>query len=85
MADPLSAIAGIVGIAAAAAPLANTVYRFSDNVSNARIQMYDVASDMIHLSNILNNLDTVLRQGQGTHKPQVLADAKSILDRVERI
>jgi hypothetical protein len=47
MADPLSAIASIVGIAAAAASLANTVYKFSDNISNARIQMYDVASEMI--------------------------------------
>jgi hypothetical protein len=84
MADPLSAIAGIVGIAAAAASLANTVYRFSDNVSNARIQMYDVASEMIQLSNILSTLDTVLKQGQGTYKPQILTETKSILDRVEK-
>jgi hypothetical protein len=85
MADPLSAIASIVGIAAAAASLANTVYKFSDNISNARIQMYDVASEMIQLSNILNTLDAVLRQGQGTYKPQILADTKSILERVEKI
>jgi translation initiation factor 2B subunit (eIF-2B alpha/beta/delta family) len=85
MADPLSAIASIVGIDAAAASLANTVYKFSDDISNARIQMHDVASEMIQLSNILNTLYAVLRQGQGTYKPQILADSKSILDRVEKI
>jgi membrane protein DedA with SNARE-associated domain len=34
MADPLFAIASIVGIAAAAASLANTVYKFSDNIEH---------------------------------------------------
>jgi hypothetical protein len=85
MADPLSVIAGIVGIAAASAHLANTVHDFGDRFSNARSQMHEVGSETAHLSGILANLAVILEQGHGKYKVQVLTDTKSIIERIERV
>ncbi|KAJ4311238.1 hypothetical protein N0V94_008045 [Neodidymelliopsis sp. IMI 364377] len=85
MADPLSVIAGIVGIAAASAHLANTVHDFGDRFNNARSQMHEVGSETAHLSSILANLAVILEQGHGKYKVQVLTDTKSIIERIERV
>lgn len=85
MADPLSIIASIVGVAAASAHMANTVHDFTDKYRNAPAQMHDVASEMLQLFSILSLLANVLREGTGAYKPQVLSDAKDILDRVKKI
>lgn len=85
MADPLSIIAGIVGIAAASAHLANTVHDFGDRFNNARSQMHNVGSEMSQLSGILKNLAIILEQGRGKYKLQVLTDTKSIIERVEKV
>ena len=39
---------------------------------------------MSHLSSIFDILATVLKDGTGFYKPQVLVDAQPILDRVEK-
>jgi hypothetical protein len=46
MADPLSIIAGIVGVAAASAYLANKMHDFTDKVKNALTQIHDVVFEM---------------------------------------
>ena len=47
--------------------------------------MRDIASEMSHLSSIFDTLATVLKEGVGAYKPQVLTDAQSSLDRVEKV
>lgn len=69
----------------ASAQLANKVHDFTDKVKNAPTQMHDIASEMSHLSSIFNLLATVLEEGSGAYKPQVLTDAESILRRVKKI
>ncbi|KAJ8110392.1 hypothetical protein OPT61_g6761 [Boeremia exigua] len=100
MADPLSIIAGIVGVAVASAQLANKVHDFTDKVKNAPSQMHDIASEMSHLSGIIKLLATVLEEGSGAYKPQnsgtfgirtrvkwVLSSGKvaELLDRIEAL
>lgn len=82
MADPFSIIAGIVGVAAASAHLANKVHDFTDKVKNAPTQMHDVAFEMSQLSSIFKLLATTLEDGRGAYDPQVLTDADSICHRV---
>jgi hypothetical protein len=85
MADPLSIIAGIVSAAVASARLANKVHDFIDKYRNAPTQMQDIASEVLHLSSIFNLLATVLKEGSGAYKRQVLNNTESILGRVKRI
>lgn len=85
MADPLSIIASIVGVAVASAQLANKVHDFTDKYRNAPAQMHAIDSEMSHLSSIFNLLADVLKEGSGAYKPQVLSDAKDILGRVKNI
>lgn len=85
MADPLSIIGSIVGIAVASAQLANKVHDFADKYRNAPAQMHDVAAEMSQLSSIFDLLANVLKEGSGTYKPQVLSDANDMLNRVQKI
>ncbi|KAF1838994.1 hypothetical protein BDW02DRAFT_644118 [Decorospora gaudefroyi] len=83
--DPLSIITGIAGIAAASAQLGVSVHAFSDKFKNAPVQMREIASNMTLLSSILQTLSTILEQGKGVYKPQVLTDTGSIMQRMKKI
>jgi len=91
MTDPLSIVAGIVGVAVASAQLANKVHDFADKYKNAPTQIHDIASEMSHLSSVFKLLANVLKEGfkdgSGKHKykPRVLKDTQAILDRVRDI
>jgi hypothetical protein len=85
MADPLSIIAGIVGIAAGAAQLANAVYSLSDKLMHAPLEIRNIASNMSLLSSILENLAQVLDQGKGVYKAHLLLEAESILQRMKDV
>jgi hypothetical protein len=85
MADPLTIITGIVGIAAASAQLRASVHAFSDKFKNAPVQMHDFATNMTLLSSILRNLGNILKQGKGVYKPQILTDTQSVIERLKKV
>jgi hypothetical protein len=85
MADPLSVIAGIAGIAVAGVQLSNALYQISDKLMHAPRAIRDVASNMSLLSSILENLADVLKQGQGVYKRRVITETESILERFKRV
>lgn len=47
--------------------------------------MYEVASQMSQLSSVFSTLAIVLKDNQRIYKPQVLIDARSIVERVRNI
>lgn len=85
MADPLSIIASIAGVATAGVHLANAVYRLSDKLVHAPQSMRDIASNMSLLSTILENLAEVLQQGRGVYKARVLHETEALLDRFKGV
>jgi hypothetical protein len=87
MADPLSMVAGIVGISAAGVQLANTVYRMCDKFAHAPHEMRLIAAGMIHLSTILEDLNGVLEDGQrkSVYKPRLLTDTQGVLQRFKKV
>lgn len=85
MADPLSVIASIAGIAAASAQLANAVYSISDKLMHAPLEIRNIASNMSLLSSILENLAQVLEQGKDVYKAHLLLEADSILQRMRDV
>ncbi|CAI6342028.1 unnamed protein product [Periconia digitata] len=85
MADPISLIAGIVGIAAATAQLSNAVYTLSDKIMHAPLEIRNIASNMLLLSSILENLAQVLEEGKDVYKEHLLLEAESILERMKEV
>jgi hypothetical protein len=85
MADPLTIITTIVGIAAASAQLGASVHAFSDKFKNAPVQMREIATNMTLLSSILRNLGNILKQDKSVHKPQLLIDTDSIIERLKKV
>jgi len=85
MADPLSAIAGIAGIAVASVQLSNALYQTGDRLTNAPRAIRDVASNMSLLSSILENMDDVLHRAKDICKPRIIQDTVEILNRVKEI
>lgn len=85
MADPLSIIAGISGIAVASAQLANSLHTLCDRAMHAPSAIRDLSSNMSLLSGILDAVADVLDKGKGVCKPQVLSNTSSILKRMKRV
>lgn len=85
MADPLSIIAGIAGIAAVSAQLANSMYIMSDKLLQAPALIQDLVSNMSLFSGILENLADILDRGKGIYQPRVLQAADDITQRMKAI
>ncbi|KAF1980351.1 hypothetical protein BU23DRAFT_625629 [Bimuria novae-zelandiae CBS 107.79] len=83
MAGPLSAIAGIVGVAAASAQLANAIYRICEKAKHGPQDMKQVAANMTSLSFILEDVAYIIgiAKDKAVYKPRVLQEIKSALER----
>jgi hypothetical protein len=87
MADPLSIIAGIAGIAAASIQLANSIHRICEKMKHAPQEIQQVASNITSLTLILEDVADIIKiaKEKSVYKPRVLHETKSILGRFERV
>lgn len=85
MADPLSIVSGVVGIAAAGAQLATVIYDMSGRFAGAHKEMMAIADNLLFLSGIMEDLAAVLKKGQRIYKPHVLEKTQTIQARFQAV
>jgi hypothetical protein len=84
MADPLSAIgilANVAAVATAGIQLSQSLYEISKRLINAPKEVAEVAGEIALLSGIIGHLGDVLNEAKKLCKPELLQNAKEILDR----
>lgn len=87
MADSLSVIAGITGITVTGGQLADAIYRICEKFYHGPQEMRRVATGIVHLFTILEDVAKVLEYGknESAYQPRVLKDTESILERFESV
>lgn len=87
MADPISLIASVVGVAAAGLQVANAVIKICDKLTQGPQEMRKVASGMRDLSETLEDVAALFEAAKemSVYKPRVLQRTKSVLDRFDSL
>jgi hypothetical protein len=83
MADPLSIIASIAGIATAGFQLASKLFEIVDAVRSAPQEIAYIAEDMFSLSQLLTQLSNSFEQCRGLYKPQLINITRDLLWRFQ--
>ena len=85
MADPLSIISGIAGVATAGAALASILYDIIHNIRDAPREMIDIARGVRELSSVLRELRRILKRGTELFKRGLFRSLRSAIHRIKDI
>ena len=83
--DPLSIIAGVTGIAAAGAQLANALFDMISTYRNAPIEITSIARGIQDLSVVLDRLIDVLEDGQKLHTQLLRQSVASAVGQIDDV
>lgn len=85
MADPLSVLAGIAGVATAGVQTSMSLYNIAHRIKRAPKEVAEMATELSLLASVLQNMRSVMEQSFDLCKPQLIADTKSILLRINEL
>jgi hypothetical protein len=85
MADPVSILASIAGVATAGVSISMCLYDITHTLKQAPKEVADMAKELSLLSSILRNLRSVIKQSAGLCKPRLIADTKEVLGKIKGV
>jgi hypothetical protein len=85
MADPLSILAGLAGVATAGVTISICLYDMAHTIKNAPKQIRATAQELSLLSSVLRSLRGAIRDSRDVCKPRLIKDLKDVLRRIRSL
>lgn len=85
MADPLSVLASIAGVATAGLAISSALYDIAQNIKRAPREVSEMAKDLSLLSSILRQLRKAIQDNPAICRNRLIKDTKSIVKQIRKI
>jgi hypothetical protein len=85
MADPLSVVASIAGIATASVAISKVIYEIAHTVKHAPKEVAHMAGEMTLLSSVLRHLRSALAECIDSCKPRLITDIRTTVSKIKHL